>query len=103
MQAEHLEAVGVGLVDADEVEDEFGAAALAQLPDRVDDAVAVDRPVGAQLLGELAAVGMGIDGDHGAGAELAGELQADVADPAGPEDHGGGAGAIRWATFLTAW
>ena len=76
------------LVGAHEVEDEVGATTAGQLAHGVDRARAVEHLARAELGGEAAAPGVGVDCDRGARAELVQELQRDVADSA-DADHGG--------------
>ena len=89
---EHLGRGGVGLVGADEVEDEVGAAAAGQVAHRGGGFGSVDDFVRPELGGEPPAALVGVDRDHRARAELADELERDVADTAHPDDDGGRAG-----------
>src|SRR5215207_8348597 len=66
--------------------------AAGQLLDPVDVAAVGDHAVvGADRLGELEGLGAAVDNDDGGGAERGQDLDGDVAEAAGPDDHTGGA------------
>ena len=90
------------LVGADEVEDDVGAAP-ARRSRRHRPLRAVDDLVGAELGRQPPAALVGVDRDHGARAELAHELERDVADPADADTTAVDPGTARCASRRTAW
>src|SRR5262249_60965717 len=81
--AGHLPSVVLGAPLGDEVEHHVGAAAVGQLPDRVDlAAVGEHGVVRAQLLGELERIGVAVHNDDPGGGERRQPLDADVAEAA---------------------
>src|ERR1022692_4552861 len=88
----HRPAVGLGALLRDEVEHDLGAGPAGQFRHGGDLAAVGDHGVvRAELLGELERVRVAVNHDDLGGGERGEALDADVAEAAGPDDHGGGA------------
>src|ERR1022692_1171319 len=84
--------LGEVVVSADDVEHDLGAGPAGQFLHGGDLAAVGDHGVvRAELLGELERVRVAVNHDDLGGGERGEALDADVAEAAGPDDHGGGA------------
>ena len=91
--AGHREALVLGALLGDEVEHDLGALAVRHVEHGVDrGAVGHDGLVRPELLGQLQRLGVAVDHDDPGGGERGQALDADVAEPAGADHDGGGAG-----------
>src|SRR6202035_2466105 len=89
----HVPGVHLRALLGHEVQHHVRAVPAGEVLDRVDvAAVGDDRVGGAEVFGQLEGVGVAVDDDDPGRRQRRQALDADVAEAARPDDHGGGAG-----------